>query len=359
MKTRLLIIITSVVLTGTILIVSDIPNVSAKCVGESDCLGTSIFRSLKYQDMYYDLPYIACPNQDHWLVERPTGELACISEHMAEKTGWHVHYEKEVDMRAQAAIWANGMMSFAHFEITGAEFDRIIYEDQMLVATVVPSEETGLLSLDLPFGVPSGDLNYCNPNNVNPPNAPFVVIVDDVEYEYHEGEDSRGQPALNIPLDNNSEKIEIHRTCFEPQEGFTKTPNGKNPETCPLSFSSRCYAATMTEAIDGDLIKVNGRISLALIDAPELDESGGQEAKELIEIICPKGSEVLVDQDDLRPLEGIGGGSIASAVVYCNGVNLNEQLIKLPEVQLRSALCNASEFADEPWAQDNGCRYNK
>ena len=339
------------------LVISDI---SAKCGVDERCLGTPIFLPLKYQASHYlhDLPYINCPNQDHWLVERPNGELACVSEHMAQKTGWYVHYENTVDMRAQVSIWANGMMSFAHFEITGAEFDQIVYEDQKLTATVIPNKETGLLSLDLPFGVPSGDLKYCNPNNPNPPKAPFIVIVNGIEHEYHEGKDSRGQSALNIPLDNDSQTIDIHRTCYEPPQRILETPNGKNPDSCPLSSSSRCYTGIMTEAINGDLIQVNGKISLALIDAPELDENGGQKAKDLIDLICPKGSKVLVDQDDLRPLEGIGGGSIPSAVVHCNGVNLNEQLIKLPEVQLRSALCDASEFAQEPWARDNGCSLN-
>ena len=348
--------IITVLLFTTALIPFVISDASAKCVEEPNCFGTPMFRSLKTQVLHhYDLPYITCPNQDHWLVERPTGELACISERMAEKTGWHVHYENKVDMRAQAGIFSNGYVSFAYFEITGAEFDQIVYLDQWLTATVIPNEDVGLLSLDLPFGVPSGDLHYCNPNNPNPPSAPFIVIVDGMEYEYHEEKNSRGHSALNIPLDGNSETIEIHRTCFESLEKILETPTGDNPDTCPLSHNSRCYTAIMTEVIDGDLIRVNGKVSLALIDTSELDENGGQEAKALIELICPKGSEVLVDQDDLRPLEGIGGGSIASAVVYCNGMNLNEQLIKLPKVELRSALCSASEFAEEPWARDNGC----
>ena len=210
----------------------------------------------------------------------------------------------------------------------------------------------------MPFGVPSGDLHYCNPNNPNPPKSPFVVIVDGIEHQYHEGENSREHSVLNIQLDNNSETIKIHHTCFEPSEKILEIPTGENPDTCPLLDNSRCYTATMTEIIDGDLIRVNGKVSLALIDAPELDENGEQEAKTLIELICPKGSEVLVDQDDLRPLEGVGGGSISSAVTYCNGVNLNEQLIKLPEVQLRSALCSTSEFAYKPLARDNGCSLN-
>ena len=36
-------------------------------------------------------------------------------------------------MRAQDAIWANECMSFVHFEITGAEFDQIVYLGQRLI----------------------------------------------------------------------------------------------------------------------------------------------------------------------------------------------------------------------------------
>ena len=111
----------------------------------------------------------------------------------------------------------------------------------------------------------------------------------------------------------------------------------------------------MTEVVDGDLIRVSGKISLSLVDAPNLGEKGGIAAKVLAEYICPRGTEVLIDQDDLRPLEGFAGNSIVSAVVYCNGININEQVLKLPEVKLRSFLCYTSEFADEPWARDNGC----
>ncbi len=349
-----------ILLFTTTLIPLTISDVSAKCMEGERCIGTPIFRDLKTQiSADYSLPYITCPNQEHILVERPDGKLACISQYMAEKTGWYIHYENTVDTKAQAAIWANGMVSFAHFEITGATFDQITYEDQTLFATVIPYGESGLLSLDLPFGVPSGSLKYCNLNYENSSNTPFVVIVNGVEYEYHEEKNSRGQSALNIPLDDNSETIEIMRTCYDPQDEFLmNSPIGENPESCPSSASSRCFTGIMTKTIDGDLIQVNGRISLALISAPELDEQGGIEAQKLIEFICPEGSEVLVDQDDLRPLEGIGGTSIPSAVVYCNGMNLNEKLIELPHVELRSTLCNNSEFADEPWARDNGCSYN-
>ena len=72
-------------------------DVSAKCTEEERCLGTPIFRPLKEQVLHhYQLPDITCPNQDHFLMERPNEDLICISESMAEKTGWYVHYGNEV-----------------------------------------------------------------------------------------------------------------------------------------------------------------------------------------------------------------------------------------------------------------------
>ena len=91
--------IISVLLFTTALIPLVVSDASAKCGEDPNCFGTPMFTSLKTQVLHhYDLPYITCPNQDHWLVERPTGELACITERMAEKTGWYVHYEKEADL---------------------------------------------------------------------------------------------------------------------------------------------------------------------------------------------------------------------------------------------------------------------
>jgi len=54
------------------------------------------------------------------------------------------------------------------------------------------------------------------------------------------------------------------------------------------------------------------------------------EAKKFIEVLCPIGSDVLFDQDDLQPLDryygGVGIMGTPLGVVYCNGLNLNEEL---------------------------------
>ena len=136
----------------------------------------------------------------------------------------------------------------------------------------------------------------------------------------------------------------------------------RNPEDCPQSFSSRCFTGTITEIIDGDTVRVDtdvvregdgGLIHLSLTSAPELDEEGGHEAKAFLEQICTIGSDALVDQDDLRPLDGPTSGRIM-AVVYCNGVNINEFLVEHEFASFDDIYCYTSEFADEYWARE-GC----
>ncbi len=360
-----------IVLFVTALIPIIIFDAYAKCLPDHVCYGDPRFHSLKYQSQFYLLPNIVCPNQDHVLTERHNGKLACVTNGTAEKLGWYIHYRNVVDTKGVVPINSPGTVNSVPFEITGATLDRMVYENQMLVVSVTPTKEYGVLSVQLPAGSLPANFKYCNPGMENPPSTPHVVINDGVERFINEGVNSRLQPALNIPLNENSKTIEIIRTCndssnfisgavsvFESKEFSKLDLSKKNPESCPLLSNSRCFTATMTEVVDGDLIRVSGKISLALVDAPDLDEKGGITAKVLADYICPRGTEVLVDQDDLRPLEGSAGNSIVSAVVYCNGLNLNEQLLKLPEVKLRSFLCTTSEFADEPWARDNGCSLN-
>ena len=137
------------------------------------------------------------------------------------------------------------------------------------------------------------------------------------------------------------------------QEEFSN--ESRNPDRCPQSFSSRCITGTVTEIFDGNTIRVdNVLFRLALVSSPQLDEEEGQEAKEFLEQICSIGSDALVDQDDLRPLEGLSGTSRILAVVYCDGVNLNEMLTEYEFAFFDDTYCYTSEFADESWARE-GC----
>ena len=186
----------------------------AKCMdGDYDCYGFPMIPPLKFQFQYFALPDITCPNQDHVLTERLNGKLACVTDSMAEKTGWHVHYKNVVDTKGEVMV-SPGAVAWISFEITGATLDRMIYEDQMLVASVMPNDEHGVLSIELPRGSLPANFEYCNPNNENQFDTPFVMIIDGQKYPLDEGVNSRDQTAVNIPLDENSETIEVIRTCI-------------------------------------------------------------------------------------------------------------------------------------------------
>lgn len=112
-----------------------------------------------------------------------------------------------------------------------------------------------------------------------------------------------------------------------------------------------CYQTTLLEVIDGNTIKTedNKSIRFALLSTPELSEEGGAEAKEFIESICPVGSAIFIDEDDLQ-LKGSYDKMIAK--VYCKGVVLNQSLLVSNLGTIDSRYCKSSEFALESWASE-------
>ena len=101
------------------------------------------------------------------------------------------------------------------------------------------------------------------------------------------------------------------------------------------------------------LIHVNGvSVRFALSSAPELKGFGGTDSRDFIDTICPVGSEILVDEDDSQT-EGSFGRIIG--VVYCNGVNLNSELLDAGLGYLADQFCDSSEFAEDSWAVKHGC----
>ena len=117
--------------------------------------------------------------------------------------------------------------------------------------------------------------------------------------------------------------------------------------------TSDCIKGVVTNFIDGDTIEVDGEtVRLALIDTPERDEEGYQEAIDFIKEIC-KDKLVVVDEDDGQP-----GGSFGRivGVVLCDDVNLNDALLEEGHAVLLEEFCDVSEFGLDEWAQRNGCK---
>ena len=115
---------------------------------------------------------------------------------------------------------------------------------------------------------------------------------------------------------------------------------------------SECLKGAITKVIDGDTIEIDGDIiRLALIDTPEFNEPGYQEAIDFIEEIC-EGKSVVVDEDDGQS-EGSFGRIVG--VVLCDDINVNDALLENGHAILLEEFCEVSEFGLDDWAQRNGC----
>ena len=139
---------------------------------------------------------------------------------------------------------------------------------------------------------------------------------------------------------------------YRPASSPTSNPNVTPPpgNTPQCKGTAACFTDIVTYIVDGDTLDVGStRIRLALVNSPEVGESGYTEAKQFTAQTCPLGTQALVDEDD-----GQTGGSYGRmvAVVYCGGVNLNAALLSSGNAVLVTYYCSVSEFASEPWT---GC----
>lgn len=114
-----------------------------------------------------------------------------------------------------------------------------------------------------------------------------------------------------------------------------------------------CANDTVTNVIDGDTIETQkyGTIRLALVNTPEKGEDGYEEATEFTTEYCLN-KNVLIDQDGGQPVDQFGR---KVAVVYCDWLNINEELYYSGYAEISTQFCSQSAFAHEQWAIDGGC----
>lgn len=118
--------------------------------------------------------------------------------------------------------------------------------------------------------------------------------------------------------------------------------------------SALCVADIVTKIADGDTIyTANYEIELALVDTPRVGEERYSKAATFTAEMCPEGSQITIDQDDIQ-LEDQYGRMFAN--VYCEGRSLNSALLHHYLAELSARYCPISEFEDTKWAQDFGCK---
>ena len=143
------------------------------------------------------------------------------------------------------------------------------------------------------------------------------------------------------------------------EEEFEKIYNNEpvqpkvNSDSHKCIGDAKCVSQLITKIIDGDTIyTADYKIRLSLVDTPEINEPGFSEASAFTAKMCPVGSYITIDQDDLQLYDQYGR---LLANIFCDGKSLNSALLYSGHAEISTRYCSTSEFSDYPWAQIFGC----
>jgi endonuclease YncB( thermonuclease family) len=107
-------------------------------------------------------------------------------------------------------------------------------------------------------------------------------------------------------------------------------------------------AGKVYPVIDGDTLDITDmRIRLSLVDTSERGDPDFKEVTQfVVKLYLGESAEVDIDDGQRR---GSFGREIG--VVYCDGKNLNEQLMENNLGIIDTGFCEKSEFSNEKWAK--------
>jgi len=118
-----------------------------------------------------------------------------------------------------------------------------------------------------------------------------------------------------------------------------------------------CASGIIAQIVDGDTVKFLSddgeeiRIRLALVNAAELNQPGGEQARNFVESQCSVGSEsvFILDRGQKPSFDREVG------LVFCSEISLNELLLENNHAELDPRFCGRSEFGALDWAKKYGC----
>ena len=213
MKIRLLIIITSIVLTSVALVALDAPDAFAKCIDMDNCprpLGTSTLKEqIKQHNLVYD---IKCMKIEHWLKERPNGKLACVKHGTSEKLGWNNPYYSKADSNKNTIV-TSGVAHTIPYEIMGATLEDLSYGNNIFTATVKPHAQYNVLSLAIPDGMLTLNPQQCTTIQNNTPSQSYIISVNGEETKVSFTMNHSGEKTLDIHTTENAETIQVIGVC--------------------------------------------------------------------------------------------------------------------------------------------------
>lgn len=134
------------------------------------------------------------------------------------------------------------------------------------------------------------------------------------------------------------------------ENGMIRSPDQK----AHCSGDRLCLVGTVQTVVDGDTLYLEKyKIRLSLTNTPEKGVPGYFEATEFTRKLCPVDSAILVDQDDLQPVDKYGR---VLGKVFCGDKMLNKELLINNHAWILTQYCSTSEFASESWAKSYGCK---
>jgi len=172
----------------------------------------------------------------------------------------------------------------------------------------------------------------------------FVATI--TAAESHNDKETRIEPQNELNPINISKKNQSNEIPIQQSSNYVTRDS-------QCQGNAKCVSGFVTRIIDGDTIVVDDKsIRFALVNTPEWGDDNYEQAGNYIEIICPVGSKVLVDEDDGQT-QGSFGRIIGK--IYCNDMVLNEEILESGHAKILTKFCSLSEFAEEPWAKKFGC----
>lgn len=164
--------------------------------------------------------------------------------------------------------------------------------------------------------------------------------------------------AKEIPLEKETTRIKSQQnelSSIENSEQIIpkkKMVEVKSKQTC--KGKTICDIELVTKIVDGDTLYTKSyKIRLSLTNTPEKGDYGFSEATQFTANLCPVGSSITIDQDDLQPYDRYGR---LVGKVFCGEKTLNSELLYNNHANILTSYCNTSEFSNESWAKEFGCR---
>lgn len=178
------------------------------------------------------------------------------------------------------------------------------------------------------------------------------AIYDKSDFDRIQIENSGMENQTCFGIYSNETRVSV--ACDMVTHGSPPIPS--KPETkIQCQGNKMCLTEVVTRIVDGDTIHITGghKIRLSLTNTPEMYESGFYKATQFTENLCPVGSKVIVDQDDMQPYDAYDR---LLGKVICDGKILNAELLHNGHANILTQYCKTSEFSKEKWAQEFGCQ---